>query len=95
MQDIIDFCEGHTKIYIYGYGKWAKNLTYFLDKIGVGIEKYIVTENNQVMNSDMVISYSHGMIKEGEGIIIAIKEYENVYEMLIKDCTYEQILKPN
>lgn len=40
-------------------------------------------------------SNSHGMIKEGEGIIIAIKEYENVYEMLIKDCTYEQILKPN
>ena len=94
VSNLKSFCKKYHNIYLYGNGKWARSLTYYLNKIGVKIKKYIVTEYTKDDDLHEVVEYHIGLIKRDEGVIIAIKDYEAVYELLIKAGLKNQILKP-
>ncbi|MBQ9199724.1 MAG: hypothetical protein IJ141_06045 [Lachnospiraceae bacterium] len=93
--DIMEkFVNMHNKIYVYGYGNWAKMLSGYFKYRGWKIESFLVTD---IKNNEVAELFSKKQIEKNDGIIIA-QESKEVCNEIIKyincKCDNDQILTP-
>lgn len=90
-----NFYEHHSNIYIYGAGRWGKNLASYFAYKGWSFKKYIVTINDGYDKN--VIQYDESILNESDGIIIAVgkrKIIEDIYNNISKRHSTDHIFKP-
>lgn len=69
------FCKQSNKIYIYGIGQCSYRYTYYLKKMGINIEAYVVSEKKQDLdyfNGRRIVEFKKLNIREKDGMILAV-----------------------
>lgn len=92
--ELDDFVKKHNKIYIYGNGKWARNMDVYLGLKGLESVPHIISEKGKDIT---VLSFSEISFEKGAGVIIAISNrasIREVYEMCVTKLQKEDILYP-
>lgn len=90
------FKEVHSRIFIYGFGTYGKNMGLYFQYRGWKSEGFLVTIANE--NSDAAIAFSQAQIREDDGIVVAVGKREaclQIREYLRNKCKEGQLLFPN
>lgn len=88
------FCQKHQQVYVYGYGKWAMCVSAYMKEKQYEIAGYLVTSKKGYEEVDMVMQYTPKLITPRVGIIIAVREYEEIEKLLGQTCSTEQLMCP-
>lgn len=92
-EKIREFCAAHQRIYVFGMGNHAKNITCFLEDNGVKVSGYIVSDNDGTGKS---LSLQELQAGSGDGIIVALGEnnFAQVYGKLKDRVSEKHLLVP-
>lgn len=87
------FYFNHEKIYIFGYGKYGKEMEAYFDYRKWNIEGFIVSDNQ--MDKELLL-LENVKLAAKDGVIIALgkKNFEQMKEILKKRFNEEQLLFP-
>lgn len=92
---IEQFCNIHSRVYIYGNGTYGKRIAALLDYCGWKYKGFLVTEK---IDSGMdVHAYGEIDLNQDDGIILALgkKAFSEVYPILKNDLANSQLLLPH
>lgn len=91
---IIKFCKQYERIYLYGMGRYAKNLESFLNDNGIHISGYIISDVKEKVK--YVYEFDKFQIEPDMGIIVALgeKNFDAVYFSLRERVLLEQMIVP-
>ena len=90
-----EFVKNHSKIYVYGYGNWARKITLYFEYKEWTIDGYIVTNKTDAETN--VRELSEMVFEADDGIIIAQKYKENceaILKILTSKCDKTQVFMP-
>ena len=77
--EIIEYCRLHKKIYIYGAGRFGREICVYLSEQGIAIDGFIVTSREQCVDLVLgvkVYSLDEIGLENGDGIMAAVgKKY--------------------
>lgn len=76
---ILQFCNKWKRIYLYGHGKIARNITAWLEAQGILVEGYIVSQREE--NDSRIVLIDEVKDLSDVGIILALSK-ENVKEVM-------------
>lgn len=87
INDLILFCNKHEKVYIYGAGHFGKECAGILQKYGIDILAFLVSDssdNKDKVNDIQVIEIEKANISVEAGIVIAVSEkyYETILRLI-------------
>lgn len=84
IEDMQSFYDKHTKVYVYGNGKYANLLKLYVEFKQWRIEAVIVTERKP---GEEVLEYKDIIFGEDDGVIIAVGErcYREIYDNICRD----------
>lgn len=94
-ENLDKFISNHKTIYIYGNGKWAKNMDAYFRLHMMRKPKHIVSNIKDIERN--VIAFSDIMTTENAGIIIAVSNYEaikDIYKLCLSKIKREDIFVP-
>lgn len=88
------FCNAHNRIFIYGHGKFGKNLAEFFDYKGWNYEGFLVSEKFE-SETDVFIYHNTEFFLD-DGIILALgrKACQEVYLMVKNNLDKSQLFLP-
>lgn len=91
---LLNFCSIYKRIYLYGMGKYAKNLECYLNDNGIAVTGYLVTKADSV--SENVFAFAEFLIEPDIGIVVALNEknFREVYAELKKRVSINQMILP-
>ena len=69
-REVLEFCEKHNRVYIYGHGEYAKNLNEYLEYKSLKHDGYIVTKKDET-DTD-VYEYADIHLEPRDGVILAL-----------------------
>lgn len=67
------FCRRYRRVFLYGAGRWAEKIRWYLERRGICIGGNVVTEPERERGR-AVIGYRELRLKEDEGLIAALSE---------------------
>lgn len=74
--NLIDFCNSHKNIFLYGAGVWGKTVASYLDAVGLNFECFIVSDGQNALErkcaGHAVKMLSTIEVGENDGIVITI-----------------------
>lgn len=91
---LLDFCRKYQDIYVYGNGHVSKNVVQvFLEHYGIKCKGIVVTHKEY--NSDNVMEFSDFTLDDNSGIVIGVgaNYIDEVYQMLLRNFSSEQIFR--
>ncbi len=95
---LLEFYRGHSKLYVYGHGKYALILQEFFEFMRWKIEAFIVTniEKKEIGACDKIISIKDVQIEKDDGIVVALskKNVSEVKDSLELKYSDDQLLFP-
>lgn len=77
IENIIQFCHKHKKVYVFGCGTWALRVSMLLDINNVRYDGFVVTELQNVNSSQVRIKEDVNELKDidsNSGVIICVSE---------------------
>lgn len=88
------FYDTHKKIYIYGYGKYGKNIATYFSYRKWKYEGFFVSD--KVDNMPNVYSYHDISLTCDEGVILALgtKAFREVYPKVVQSLDFRQLFLP-
>lgn len=92
--DLKKFIEGHKKIFIYGNGRWGKNLCYLLHHLGYEISGIVVTKptsNDELEIGEIIDVNDCGFIVA----ISSLNAINDVRNLLLNFVASDQIFLPH
>ena len=94
IDQLLQFCTTHKKLYIYGNGAYAKNIQAFLNDNGINIEANIVSDDQR--QQENTVKFSDFKLEKDSGIIIALgkKNLQEVIKRIEEKFMQEQIFRP-
>jgi len=91
---IEEFYNNHKKKYIYGYGKWGKEIERYFEYNNWEIAGFVVSEKES--NNEKLINYCDLKLDACDGMVLALgqKAFKEVYPIVICHYKENQLLLP-
>lgn len=80
LKNLKSFCKHSKRIYLYGVGQCSFRYTYYLKKMGIGVEAYVVSKKNgciNLFNKCNIVEYEKVKFEESDGIVLAVNPINN------------------
>ena len=92
LEELYTFCKKFKNIYIYGHGKYGRQIENILIQLGFSITKFVVSENANLKDNE--ISVSNLILSETDGLIIGLnkKNTSDVKKIINDKFSEKQLL---
>ena len=92
-KEMLDFLSHYKRIFLYGAGKWGRNIAIYLDTMGINVDAFVVSKyekrKSQYLQKE-ILEFEGLEIEKDDIYLVCIADSEEIIEKLerVKDCQF-------